>query len=576
MADETLLFLHDSFVTFSEALTTEADSWSSEVNNWESRKAKLQQLQAGWQARGFYGTNALNTISRYQEHINWQTMAPDQFSRFYRFTFHVCRDPGKRNISMELAVAAWRLVLAGRFRLLERWCAFARGQHAIKVVTEDTWRQVLDFSRTIHEDLSNYDSAGAWAVLLDDFVDDMRAARGGGGGRGGLGLGGLGGSGGGGGLGDFGVGAGGSGVLCGSGGSRDLYLEAHRSGSVVELARCGSGSGVDTGMGGAGGGPGGLLGIEGMTAFVSCLSPRCGNKRREPDVDTVAEQLSAIPLGGSAGAAAAHGLASSGLPPLPIQGGGPEAGGWVHGHAPVQPYGLAVPKRQCFERPSAEAPPQAPVMQPQQPAPFARGVHPGVACNGGAGGGGGHMSASPPCGPGGFLLGAAPTAPGLGAFAPGQGFGVAAGLGGGAGCLGAGGVGDRAPCGAPFGGGGGGGGGGGATPMSSSGGAGHGGGHMSCCSAGSVDSDCGTAGPAGSAAAMDGLQDASGMCTAATAHLHSLHQQHQQQHHQHQHLHSLHGQQQQLQLGGRRAVKARRSGVSDIVRSAVSDALGFQ
>ncbi len=43
---------------------------------------------------------------------------------------------------MELAVAAWRLVLAGRFRLLERWCTFARGQQVIKVVTEDTWRQV--------------------------------------------------------------------------------------------------------------------------------------------------------------------------------------------------------------------------------------------------------------------------------------------------------------------------------------------------------------------------------------------------------------------------------------------------
>lgn len=74
-ADPTLIFLHESFVTFSgaclrssvavvpanvsrnyaDALTTEADTWASEVNNWESRKAKLQQLQAGWQARGFHG-----------------------------------------------------------------------------------------------------------------------------------------------------------------------------------------------------------------------------------------------------------------------------------------------------------------------------------------------------------------------------------------------------------------------------------------------------------------------------------------------------------------------------------------
>ncbi|KAG2446056.1 hypothetical protein HXX76_000658 [Chlamydomonas incerta] len=492
-------------------------------------------------------------------------MSPDQFSRFYRFTFHVCRDPGKRNISMELAVAAWRLVLAGRFRLLERWCAFAAGQQGTKVVTEDTWRQVLDFSRTIHEDLSNYDSAGAWAVLLDEFVDDMRASRGGGsagGGRAGLGLAAVGGGGS-----DFGVGgAVGGGLLCGSGGSRDLYLECHRSGSVAELARCGSGGGAAglAGIGGVdgmglGGGPGGLLGIDGMTAFVSCLSPRCGNKRREPDVDTVAEQLSAIPLGASTGAAAGQGLTGSGLPAVPVgaPGVGPGASGWMQGHAAL-PHAHAIPKRQCFERPSVEAPHLLPP-QPQQPAQFSQ---PGLAaCNGT--GTEGLISASPPCGPGGFLLGAAPVAPVLGAFAPGPGFGVAAGFGGGGGgCLGAAGGGDRVAGGAPCGGG------GGATPMSSSGGGGHGGGHMSCCSAGSVDSDCGTVGPAGSAAAaMDGLQDANGMCTAATAHTQLLHQQH---------LHSLHQQQQQLQLGGRRAVKARRSGVSDIVRSAVSDALGFQ
>ncbi len=42
---------------------------------------------------------------------------------------------------MELAVCAWRAVLAGRFRLLERWCAFAGGS-GMRVVSEDTWRQV--------------------------------------------------------------------------------------------------------------------------------------------------------------------------------------------------------------------------------------------------------------------------------------------------------------------------------------------------------------------------------------------------------------------------------------------------
>jgi DCN1-like protein 1/2 len=37
--------------------------------------------------------------------------------------------------------------------------------------------QVLEFSRAVHEDLSNYDANGAWACLLDEFVDHTRAQR---------------------------------------------------------------------------------------------------------------------------------------------------------------------------------------------------------------------------------------------------------------------------------------------------------------------------------------------------------------------------------------------------------------
>lgn len=34
--------------------------------------------------------------------------------------------------------------------------------------------QLLEFSRTVHEDLSNYDATAAWPVALDDFVEHMR------------------------------------------------------------------------------------------------------------------------------------------------------------------------------------------------------------------------------------------------------------------------------------------------------------------------------------------------------------------------------------------------------------------
>eukprot|EP00967_Tisochrysis_lutea_P053741 scaffold66971_cov17-Tisochrysis_lutea.AAC.1 len=36
---------------------------------------------------------------------------------------------------------------------------------------------LLDFSRSVYEDLSNFDPNGAWACCLDEFVDHMRNTR---------------------------------------------------------------------------------------------------------------------------------------------------------------------------------------------------------------------------------------------------------------------------------------------------------------------------------------------------------------------------------------------------------------
>ncbi|KAJ7412651.1 DCN1-like protein 5 [Willisornis vidua] len=47
---------------------------------------------------------------------------------------------------------------------------FAR-QSKYRVMNKDQWYNVLEFSRTVHADLSNYDEDGAWPVLLDEFVE---------------------------------------------------------------------------------------------------------------------------------------------------------------------------------------------------------------------------------------------------------------------------------------------------------------------------------------------------------------------------------------------------------------------
>ncbi|KAJ0543426.1 putative defective-in-cullin neddylation protein [Helianthus annuus] len=137
-----------------------------------------------------------------------------EFSRFYSFVFFICRENGQRSISkwnikrelmmfsiylppsvpctkiilqtsnlnllflyilfsaVSRAIIAWKLVLSGRFRLLNQWCSFVENNQRHNI-SEDTWSQVLAFSRCVHENLEGYDPEGAWPVLIDEFVEHM-------------------------------------------------------------------------------------------------------------------------------------------------------------------------------------------------------------------------------------------------------------------------------------------------------------------------------------------------------------------------------------------------------------------
>ncbi|KAF5792042.1 putative defective-in-cullin neddylation protein [Helianthus annuus] len=95
-----------------------------------------------------------------------------EFSRFYSFVFFICRENGQRSITVSRAIIAWKLVLSGRFRLLNQWCSFVENNQRHNI-SEDTWSQVLAFSRCVHENLEGYDPEGAWPVLIDEFVEHM-------------------------------------------------------------------------------------------------------------------------------------------------------------------------------------------------------------------------------------------------------------------------------------------------------------------------------------------------------------------------------------------------------------------
>jgi len=48
---------------------------------------------------------------------------------------------------------------------------YLKEQTSYKSVNLDQWMNILEFSRTIRADFTNYDENGAWPVLLDEYCE---------------------------------------------------------------------------------------------------------------------------------------------------------------------------------------------------------------------------------------------------------------------------------------------------------------------------------------------------------------------------------------------------------------------
>mmetsp|Transcript_47410 Transcript_47410/g.90526 ORF Transcript_47410/g.90526 Transcript_47410/m.90526 type:complete len:382 (+) Transcript_47410:285-1430(+) len=136
----------------------------------EQRRSQLEQILAHACSKGLAGQGVLGLLRLFAENSKDEMQDVSRFAVFYRFVFLLARTPGQKNLAVETAIDAWAMCLQERFPLLEHFCLFVR-THRRHAVTEDTWAQVLEFSRTVREDLSNYDPQGAWPVLIDDFVE---------------------------------------------------------------------------------------------------------------------------------------------------------------------------------------------------------------------------------------------------------------------------------------------------------------------------------------------------------------------------------------------------------------------
>lgn len=98
------------------------------------------------------------------------------FKSIYRYAFDFARDKDQRSLDIETAKAMLALLLARQWALLPVFFQFLE-QSRYRVLNKDQWCNVLEFSRAVDPDLTNYDVDGAWPVMLDEFVEWLKTNR---------------------------------------------------------------------------------------------------------------------------------------------------------------------------------------------------------------------------------------------------------------------------------------------------------------------------------------------------------------------------------------------------------------
>jgi DCN1-like protein 4/5 len=99
------------------------------------------------------------------------------FKSIYRYAFDFARDKDQRSMDIETAKAMLALLLGKNWPLFSYFHQFLE-QSKYRVINKDQWCNVLEFSRLINPDLSNYEEDGAWPVMLDEFVEWYREQQG--------------------------------------------------------------------------------------------------------------------------------------------------------------------------------------------------------------------------------------------------------------------------------------------------------------------------------------------------------------------------------------------------------------
>lgn len=90
------------------------------------------------------------------------------FKNIYRYAFDFARDKDQRSLDIDTAKSMLALLLGRTWPLFSVFYQYLE-QSKYRVMNKDQWYNVLEFSRTVHADLSNYDEDGACKYIMNSY-----------------------------------------------------------------------------------------------------------------------------------------------------------------------------------------------------------------------------------------------------------------------------------------------------------------------------------------------------------------------------------------------------------------------